>query len=114
MSGTIISFFLALILIVRLLPLSKPTNIIINVIAGVLFLAIGLSEVSEKGWRAIFIAGMGALFIIFSFVPKLTVGAPYIWTTVILAVTIAIVAGLKEFKPKKKVEKSKSGVVSPR
>ncbi len=105
MNGTITSFFLALILIVRLLPLSRTTNIIVNVVAGIVFVLFGFSDMSEKGWNAAIIAGIGMLFIIFSFIPRLTQGASYIWSTIILSAVILIIAGL-EFRPKKKSEKS--------
>lgn len=104
MNGTITSFFLALILIIRLLPLSHVTNIIVNVVAGIVFTLFGFSDIPEKGWKGVTIAGIGILFIIFSFIPKLTQGASYKWVTVILSAVILIVAGL-EFKPKKKEEK---------
>jgi len=48
MSGMMLSFFLSVILLIRLLPLSSLSNIIITVIAGILFILLGLSEASEK------------------------------------------------------------------
>ena len=104
MNGTITSFFLALILIIRLLPLSHVTNIIVNVVAGIVFALFGFYDIPEKGWKGVTIAGIGILFIIFSFIPKLMQGASYKWVTAILSAIILIVAGL-EIKPKKKEEK---------
>ncbi|MBC7195192.1 MAG: hypothetical protein H5U37_06005, partial [Caldisericia bacterium] len=49
MNGIVMSFFLSIILIIRLLPLNATTNLIVNIISGVLFFIFGISEVSEKG-----------------------------------------------------------------
>ncbi len=52
MNGIILSFFLRIILLIRLLPLNLTTNILVSVISGVLFFLLGMAEVSEKGWKA--------------------------------------------------------------
>lgn len=97
MNSMLLTLFIGVILIVRLLPLSRPSNIIVNVIAGILFLLLGISEVHVKGWKAMFTAGAGALFVIFAFIPKLTVGASYIAITIILSLIIIVAAILSDF-----------------
>jgi hypothetical protein len=107
MNGIILSFFLSIILIIRLLPLNSTTNLIFNIIAGVLFFLLGISEVSSKGWKAYLISLIGALLVIFSFFPKLRSGSNYIFSTLILCILVIIFSlyietGLIKFKKEKK------------
>lgn len=98
MNGIILSFFLSLILLIRLLPLSATTNLIVNIISGVLFFLLGISEVTEKGWKAYLISFVGILFIIFSFFPKLRTGNYYFLTTIILCLIVLLVVIYSESK----------------
>jgi hypothetical protein len=102
MNGMLLSLFIGLILIFRLLPMSRTTNIAINAIAGIVFLLLGISEVHEKGWKGIVIAGAGLLFIIFAFIPKLTLGTAYASITIILSLIIIISVVLSDFSSIKK------------
>lgn len=107
MNGIIMSFFLSIILLIRLLPLNATTNLIVSIIAGVLFVLLGLSEVSEKGWKAYIISLVGILFIITQFFPKLRSGVNYITLTIIFCLIIIIISVYSEtkfFKFKKKKE----------
>lgn len=102
MNGILLSLFIGVILIVRLLPLSRPSNIVVNIIAGVVFVILGVSEMHEKGWKAMVIAGAGALFIIFSFIPALTIGASYVAITIILSLIIIAASLISDFSIFKK------------
>lgn len=107
MNGIILSFFLSIILLIRLLPLNATTNLIVNIISGVLFILLGLSEVSEKGWKAYIISFVGLLFIITSFFPKLRIGTNYITITIIfclIIIGISLYTETKLFKFKRKKE----------
>lgn len=107
MNGIILSFFLSIILLIRLLPLNLTTNILVSVISGVLFFLLGMAEVSEKGWKAYVISIVGILFIIFSFFPKLRVGTNYIVITIILCIIVILISIYSEisfFKLKRKKE----------
>ncbi len=98
MNGIVMSFFLSIILIMRLLPLNATTNLIINIISGVLFFILGISEVSEKGWKAYLVSLAGILLIIFSFFPKLRIGANYIILTLVISIFVILVALYSESK----------------
>lgn len=107
MSGIILSFFLSIILLIRLLPLNSTTNLLVSVISGVIFFLLGISEVSEKGWKAYLVSLVGILFIIFTFFPKLRVGTNYSLLTIILCVIVIVISIYSEigfFKLKKKKE----------
>ena len=109
MNSMIASFFLAIVLLFRLLPLSRVTNVIISVIAGALFFIFGLAEYREKGWKALGVAIAGVLFIIFSFFPSLNVGTPFIAITIILSLIVIILTILSEaIKPKKEEPKKEA------
>lgn len=97
MNGIILSFFLSIILLIRLLPLNSTTNIIVGVTSGVLFFLLGMAEVSEKGWKAYVISIVGILFIIFSFFPKLRYGTNYFLLTIILCLIVVVVSIYSEF-----------------
>lgn len=98
MNGIILSFFLSIILLIRPLPLSAFTNLIINIVAGVIFFLLGISEAPNKGFKAYLISLVGILFIVFSFFPKLRTGGNYIILTIILSLLVLIIAIYSESK----------------
>ena len=109
MNSMIASFFLAIVLLFRLLPLTRVTNVVISVIAGALLFIFGLAEYREKGWKALGIAIVGVLFVIFSFFPSLNVGTPFIVITIILSIIVIILTILSEVtKPKKEEAKKEA------
>ena len=107
MNGMLLSLFIGVILIVRLLPISRPSNIIVNVIAGIVFAILGTSEIHEKSWKAMIVAGAGALLVILSFIPKLTTGASYTAITIILSLIIIIASLISDFSIFKKSSNKK-------
>ncbi len=109
MNSMLLSLFLAVILMVRLLPLSRATNVTVSIIAGILFIVFGISEYREKGWKALGIAGVGLLLIIFSFIPALNSGGAFVAVTIILSLIVIILTVLSEFiKPKKEEPKKEA------
>ncbi len=102
MNGMLLSLFIGVILIVRLLPLSRVSNIVVNVIAGIVFILLGISEVHEKGWKAAIIAGAGVLFVILAFIPRLTTGGSYIAVTIIISLIVIIASVFSDFSNFKK------------